>query len=91
MSTMATGVAAGVAQTAHQAQQVARRRDKRLREDQRPAQRVRDTYETHLRVLEEHDESESAPRLVVDGQMLDRGAEHPLPDEPRRPSLDVKA
>lgn len=95
MSAMGTGVAAGVAQTAHQAQQVARRKDKRLREDQRPSQRVRDIYETHLKVLDEHDESDSAPRLTVDDQMQDPAAAPPLPEEPdepgARPHLDVKA
>jgi hypothetical protein len=104
MSIMGTGVAAGVAQTALTAQQVARQRDKRARENARPGQRVRDIYETHLKVLEEHDEGEATPRLVVDDQMQDRHAEQPLDPVERRerkpggdeappqgPRLDVKA
>lgn len=92
MSTMGSGVAAGVAQTAHQAQQVARRREKRVREDQRPGQRVEDIYKTHLRVIDENDESESAPRIAVDDKMQERRSDPPLPDEPKKqPRLDVKA
>ena len=70
MSNMGTGVAAGVAQVAHQAQQVSRQRDKRVRDRQRSSQQVKDIYETHLRVLDEQD-GESAPRVMVDAQMQD--------------------
>jgi hypothetical protein len=81
MSIMGTGVAAGVAQTGLQAQQVAQARDKRARDAKRPLSNrtVADVYEPHEKVAEEHDDSDAAPRLVVDDQKA--LGEHPPPPE----------
>lgn len=66
MSTIGTGVAAGVAQTSLQAQQVARENEKRRREVDDNAQRVRDAFEAHMQTVEEG-EAETAPgKLHID-------------------------
>lgn len=84
MSIMGTGVAAGVAQTSLQAQRVAQERDKRARDEKRPlsARTVADVYEPHLKVTEEHDEGDAAPRLVVDDQKQQN--EHPPQPESQK-------
>lgn len=71
MTVVGTGVAAGVAQTAATAQQVARRKDKRAQQSGQDADRVREMIETHLRGLEEGDEATlgSVTQLHVDGQL----------------------
>lgn len=66
MSVLGTGIAAAVAQTAQQAEQVARRRDKRQREIREASERTREIFETHLKVLEENDDTETTARLQVE-------------------------
>lgn len=66
MSVMGTGIAAAVAQTAQQAEQVARRRDKRIREARDASQRTREIFETHLKTLEENDDVETTARLQTE-------------------------
>ncbi|GAB4108002.1 MAG: hypothetical protein Kow00105_13300 [Phycisphaeraceae bacterium] len=80
MSVLGTGIAAAVAQTALQSQQVARQRDKREANRTRQAQRDLEVFQTRLLGLEEHDADEDATRLHVDNQQSDR--EHP-DDRPR--------
>lgn len=75
MSVIGTGLAAAVAQTGLQAQQVAARRDKRENNRTRQAQRDTEVFQTRLLGLEEHDGDEAATRLHVDNQQPDR--EHP--------------
>lgn len=79
MSVIGTGIAAAVAQTSLQSQQVAARRDKRENNRTRQAQRDTEVFQTRLLGLEEHDGDEDATRLHVDNQQPDR--EHP--DDPR--------
>ncbi len=81
MSVLGTGVAAGVAQTAATAQQVARQRDSERNEAARKAKRTRELFETHLQALDEGDESDSPAQVRIDGQLPD----HPAPP-PRDPS-----
>lgn len=75
MSAIGTGIAAAVAQTSLQSQQVASRRDKRESNRTRQAQQDAEVFETRLLGLEEHDSDEQATRLHVDNQQPDR--EHP--------------
>jgi len=75
MSVIGTGIAAGVAQTAQQAQQVSRQRDKKQAEDNQASERTREVFERQLRALEEDDGSESA-QLQVQPDLHDR--DHPL-------------
>lgn len=75
MSAIGTGVAAAVAQTSLQSQQVARQRDKRESNRTRQAQQDTEVFETRLLGLEEHDGDEQATRLHVDNQQPDR--DHP--------------
>lgn len=75
MSVIGTGIAAAVAQTGLQSQQVARQRDKREANRTRQAQRDTEVFQTRLLGLEEHDGDEQATRLHVDNQQPDR--EHP--------------
>jgi len=75
VSAIGTGIAAAVAQTGLQSQQVARQRDKRESNRTRQAQQDTEIFETRLLGLEEHDSDEAATRLHVDNQQPDR--EHP--------------
>lgn len=69
MSSMGTGPTAGVAQTALNAQQVARQRDKKVRDEKHQSERIKDTFETHLRAVEEGDEAEAPSQLRLDQQV----------------------
>lgn len=80
MTQAGTGIAAGVAQTALQAQQVARRRDAASARASADAKRLRELLQTHLQALEEGDEFESPAQLHIDGQMPE--GEHPEPQMP---------
>lgn len=83
LSVIGTGIAAAVAQTALQSQQVARQRDKRESNRTRQAQRDAEVFETRLIGLEEHDGDEQATRLHVDNQQSHH--EHPDIDHPLDP------
>jgi hypothetical protein len=83
MSAIGTVIASGVAQATQQASQIANRRDKRVREQQRAAQRTQEVFETHLQTLEDNDETETSARLRTDAQM------HTTPQAPNPPGLDV--
>ena len=56
MSTIGTGVAAGVAQSSLQAQQTARERDRKRAQEADNAKKVRENFESHLHALEKVDE-----------------------------------
>lgn len=75
MSAIGTGIAAAVAQTGLQSQQVARQKDKRENSRTREAQRDTEVFQTRLLGLEEHDGDEAATRLHIDNEQSDR--EHP--------------
>lgn len=75
VSAIGTGIAAAVAQTGLQSQQVSRQRDKREANRTRQAQRDTEVFQTRLLGLEELDGDEDATRLHVDNQQPDR--EHP--------------
>ena len=84
MTQAGTGIAAAVAQTALQAQQVARRHDAATSRDSADAKRLRELLQTHLQALEEGDEFESPAQLHVDGQMPEGGhpeSQSPLPQK----------
>ena len=83
MSAIGTVIASGVVPATQQASQVANRRDKRVREQQRAAQRTRQVFETHLQTLEENDETETSARLRPDAQM------HTTPHGPNPPGLEL--
>ena len=63
MSVIGTGIAAGVANTANQAQQVARSRDKQRSADTDEARRLREMFETRLRTLEEGEQTPTQLRI----------------------------
>ncbi len=71
MSVLGTGVAAGVAQTAQQAQETARRRKTEDERSSVDARELRDHVESHLQAVEE-DEAATASRPYIDGQVPDR-------------------
>lgn len=99
MSVIGTGIAAAVAQTGLQSQQVAARRDKRESNRTRQSQRDTEVFETRLLGLEEHDGDEAATRLHVDNQQPDRkhpdyqdldepaGTPPDQPDDPNAPHM----
>jgi hypothetical protein len=68
---LGTGIAAAVAQTSLQAQQEARRRDRRANTSSSDAGHTRDIYEKLLEVFEERQDTESSPRLTIEEQLPD--------------------
>lgn len=84
MSSLGTGVAAGVAGTALQAQRVARQRDKRRADASRTADRVLEVLEVRLKGLEEDDAAEDATRLHIDPGTADHDRRTPLPELQKR-------
>ncbi len=92
MSVLGTNLAAAVAGTSSTAEQLARARDKQLREQRRAGARLEDTYETHLKVPEEDDAGEATAKLVVDDLMQERTHEpgdQPACDDKPKKRLDV--
>jgi len=85
MSILGTSIAAGVAQTALQAQQVARGQDRQSARIRDEGRRVREMFEAHLRSLEEGDEDETVDRVQIDGQLPEH-VSSANPDRRRQPS-----
>ncbi len=81
MSVIGTGVAAGVANTSLQAQQVARDRDKERSETAKDARRVREMFETQLRTLEEGEETPI--QLRIDDQVPQHESPKQTPNQPQ--------
>lgn len=69
MSILGTSVAAAVAQTALQAQQVARQRESVPNQTTRDARRIQDLIEAHLLALEEDDQLDSTDQLRINGRL----------------------
>lgn len=86
MSVLGTGIAAAVAQTALQAQQVAHQRDQRSRETERSAHRLRQVFETRLKGLEEDDAAEDTTRIHADADVPEREHQHHEQQARRQPS-----
>ena len=91
MSIQGTGVAAGVAQTALQAQQVGRARDKADTQATANARRMREALEAHMQALEEGDEFESPAQLHVDENPAEHhhGPQHELAQSERDEAEDA--
>jgi hypothetical protein len=91
MSMIGTGPAAGVAQVALQAQQVARQRDSRQAQSSAAAARLRDQVDDHLSVLDEADE-ETPEQLSINSHLPRRQPEEePARDDGRPPDADDAA
>ncbi len=71
MGVLGTGVIAGVANSALQAQQLGRKRDKQARDAKRAAERLQEMQRIRVEGLEEDDAAEDATRLHIDGQVPD--------------------
>ena len=69
MSVLGTGVAAGIAQTALQAQQAARQHDKQDTQTGSESRAVRDLFETFLDGFEDSSRDDSATHVHVDGEV----------------------
>lgn len=70
MSSIGTGVAAGVAGSTQTADQIRKQRDKRRAENTDRAEKLRDTFEAQLRGLEDQDEaSEDGSGIRIDPQL----------------------
>ena len=80
---LGTGVAAGVAQTAHQAQQLARQRDKRVRDAKRLADHQLEVQRAQVEGLEEIDAAEDVTRIHIDNQVPEHEHRN-LPEARRR-------
>jgi len=90
MSNIGTSVAASVAQTALQAQQVARVRDKRQAQTDHAADHLRKEAEEHLSVLDEVD-AESPDQLTIDGRLPHHGQEREQEPLQKRDQVDPSA
>jgi hypothetical protein len=77
MGIIGTGIAAGVAATAQQAEHVSRRRKRVKTESKEDAKRIRDEVESHLLALDEGDGNNSATQLRIDENV----PEHQRPSE----------
>lgn len=91
MSVMGTGVAAGVAQSAHNAQQVARQEDKRRSDANRASREVRDRYEHLLQDLEEGEDAGTVARLTIDDQVPQHEQQQQQPEEEQEQPSDARA
>lgn len=85
MSILGTGVAAGVAQTTLQAQQVARERDRRATQRVEEARRLKQIFEVQLRAIEEGEDAALQVRITPD--LPDR----PTPEQDRLPHIHAEA
>jgi hypothetical protein len=96
MTSIGTGVAAGVAQTALQAQQAARQRDKAHGQSARDAKRLHEMLEATMQALEEGDEFESPAQLhvgedVPQQRQQQQGRDNKPSGQPSSPALEVEA
>ena len=91
MSVLGTGAAAGVAQTALQAQQIAQQRDKRTTQSAADATRLQNLLESHLRALEEGDETETPAQVRIDGQLPEQESGQPSPGQSETEEEDESA
>lgn len=80
MSVLGSNLAASVAQTALQAQQVARAKDRQEGKPASEIRRVREMFESHLRSFEETDQDQAPTHLHIDGQL----PEHQSADQQTR-------
>src|SRR5690349_12331801 len=86
MSVLGTGIAASVAQTGLQSQQVAQQRDRTTAQSTQDAAKMRELLESHLLSLEE-DAYESPANLHIDQHLPDRQTgEEPKRDKHKRPA-----
>ena len=97
MGVIGTGIASAVAQTALQAQQVARERDRKARLASDEALRVRERIDEHMQALDEGDEAAqgSVTQFHVDGQLPQHtppipasSSHHARQDSPRAGDAD---
>jgi hypothetical protein len=86
MSILGTSVAAAVAQTGLQAQQVSRERESVRAQTDRDAQRLQKLIEAHLTALEEDEEIQATDQLRIDSHLpQQQSRDQPKPDR-RRPA-----
>ncbi len=69
MSVSGAGTAAGVAQSAHQSEQVARRRDKQSATRSKDAERLRDLIDLNLHAVEQGNEPKVPSPLRVNDEL----------------------
>lgn len=85
MSTMGTGPAAGVAQTALTAQQTARTRDREKNRRAAETRDLRESVDTHVQAIDEGDEDGMPTQLHVEGELPQHLPPQQFdPDEQRR-------
>jgi|GEM_PF-4574913 len=90
MSVIGTGVAAGVAQSVHQAQQVASKKDKKETDKQNQDERVQDLFESHLQTLEDADEATTPAQLRIDAEVPDHPQSHEVIRSKRNSQNDAQ-
>jgi hypothetical protein len=73
-----TSANAGVAQTAHNAQQIARQRDRRRADEAKNAARLKKNFEMRLAAPEEVEHEHPAASLHVDGHVPQQQHQQPL-------------
>ncbi len=73
-----TSANAGVAQTAHNAQQLARQRDRRKADEAKDAARLKKLFELRLAAPEEVEHEQPAAALHVDGRVPQQQHQQPI-------------
>ena len=90
MSNIGTGVAAAVAQTAYVAQQVARRRDRQIKEQDARREEMQELLEIHMQAVDEGDENDSPTRVRIEEQVPEHRQSHEqIPED--QPHHDTRA
>lgn len=85
----ATSANAGVAQAAHNAQQLARQRDRLKAHESREAQRLKEAFEVRLAALEEGDQEQSTSSVHIDGHVPEHEHRQPLDGREKRDRVDI--
>ncbi len=91
MTIQASNTIAGVAQTAHTAQQVARSQERQKGNPADEAKQVREKFETHLRSFEDDTAEDSPTHLHVDGELPQQGRggqQGKKPDQQNPPEVE---
>lgn len=88
MSSIGTGIAAGVAQTTQTSQQVSRQRDKRRADNKSQLKELRDSFEIHMRAVDEGDEPDTPAQLHIDQDVPEHLRKNAVEKEPREEAVE---
>lgn len=85
MTVIGTGPTAGVAQTALNAQQSARTKDREKNRRAAEARELRENLDTHVQAIDEGDDDGNPSQLHIDGQLPDHQTAQQLEQAKQKP------